>query len=197
MRKLINNLPLTRLIRIGIVSFSLFALQSNPHAQAQATQEQIKSLAPAMPSYMVVACNDGDTCRLKSADNTQIKVRLIGIDAPEHGKKRGKKKSEGQPGAEEAKAFLNSTIVGKTVTLRTYGSDMYGRNLAEIIIDNEPANLKMVKEGWAEVYKGKAPREFDVSIYQSAESEARKNKKGIWALPNYESPKEWRKKNKH
>lgn len=148
----------------------------------------------ASPSYTVVACNDGDTCRLKAADNMQVKVRLIGIDAPESGKKKGKKKKDGQAGSEDAKNYLNSLVVGKSVTLRSYGTDMYGRNLAEIIVNNESANLKMIKEGWAEVYRGKTPTQFNVSIYQSAESEAKKNKKGIWALPNYESPKDWRKK---
>lgn len=154
------------------------------------------SETPAMPKYTVVACNDGDTCRLKSADNTQIKVRMVGIDAPEMGKKSKKKKKEGQAGGTEAKEFLNNLVVGKTVTLRSYGADAYGRNLAEIMINNESANLKMVSEGWAEVYRGKPPRGFDLSPYQFAQAEAMKNKRGIWNLSNYESPKDFRKRTK-
>lgn len=150
----------------------------------------------AMPTYTVVACNDGDTCRLKSADNTQVKVRLVGIDAPEMGKKNKKKKKDGQPGGTEAKDFLNNLVVGKTVTLRSYGSDPYGRNLAEIIINSEPANLRMVSEGWAEVYRGKTPKGFDIAPYQAAQTNAMKNKKGVWGLENYESPKDFRKRTK-
>lgn len=152
--------------------------------------------AQLTPTYTVLRCNDGDTCRLKTVDNTQVKVRLIGIDAPEHGKKRGKKKTDGQPGAAEAKEFLNGLIAGKSVLLKSYGVDMYGRNLAEIVYDSESVNLKMVSEGWAEVYRGKAPAAFDIKAYLQAEEQAKLNKKGVWALPGYESPKSWRKKNK-
>jgi endonuclease YncB( thermonuclease family) len=152
--------------------------------------------ASLMPTYTVVACNDGDTCRLKAADNTQIKVRLVGIDAPEMGKKSKKKKKEGQSGGKEAKEFLNNLVVGKVVTLKSYGADAYGRNLAEIMLNKESANLKMVSEGWAEVYRGRPPRGLDLTAYQTAESDAQKNKKGIWSLTDYESPKEFRKKNR-
>lgn len=151
---------------------------------------------PLTPIYTVLRCNDGDTCRLKATDNTQVKVRLIGIDAPEHGKKRGKKKTDGQPGAPEAKEFLNGLVAGKSVLLKSYGVDMYGRNLAEIVYNNESVNLRMVSEGWAEVYRGKAPKTFDITPYLKAEEQAKQSKKGVWALPGYESPKSWRKKNK-
>lgn len=172
-------------------SVSVTTQSPAPTASATATTN-----TPAVPTYMVVACNDGDTCRLKSSDNTQVKVRLVGIDAPEMGKRNKKRKKEGQPGGNEAKDFLNKLVVGKTVTLRSYGSDPYGRNLAEIMINNEPANLRMVSEGWAEVYRGKAPKGFDVTPYQTAQSDAMKNKKGVWGMDNYESPKDFRKRTK-
>ncbi len=175
---------------------TLVTLQTST-AQILSTDNPQKDLGLSQPTYTVVSCNDGDTCKLKAADNTQIKVRLVGIDAPESAKKRGKKKNEGQPGAQEAKTYLNTLVVGKTVTLRAYGSDMYGRNLAEIMINNESANLKMVTEGWAEVYRGKAPNTLDISSFELAENEARKAKRGIWSMPGYESPKSWRKRQKN
>lgn len=63
------------------------------------------SETPAMPKYTVVACNDGDTCRLKSADNTQIKVRMVGIDAPEMGKNQRKRKRKVRQEAQKLKSF--------------------------------------------------------------------------------------------
>ncbi len=52
----------------------------------------------------------------------------------------------------------------------------------------------MVKAGLAEVYRGKHPRLLNVKIYQEAESEAKKAKRGMWSLDDkYISPKEWRK----
>lgn len=169
-----------------------------PQSGLSAGIEQTTKAAPDLrrPTYTVVACNDGDTCRLKATDNTQIKVRLVGIDAPETGKKIKKKQFEGQPGGLEAKEFINQLIVGKIVTLKSYGADPYGRNLAEIMLDNESANLRMVSEGWAEVYRGKAPRDFDIERFKAAQDKAMKDKKGIWALQNYESPKDFRKRTK-
>ena len=149
------------------------------------------------PHYFVIACNDGDTCRLRASDNTQIKVRLVGIDAPETSKKKKMKKTEGQQGASEAKKFLNELVVGKSVTVQSYGTDMYGRNLAEIRIQGESANLKMVSEGWAEVYRGKPPAGFNLEPFERAQELAQKSKKGVWGLGNYESPKDFRKRTKH
>ncbi|MEY3901601.1 MAG: hypothetical protein RL189_907 [Pseudomonadota bacterium] len=199
-----------RLISLSLAgAFGFFALLANNIqagdkpallASTAATQQPVESSsamgATAVPTYTVISCNDGDTCRLRASDNTQVKVRLVGIDAPETGKKNRKKQKEGQSGGLEAKEFLNSLVVGKTVTLRSYGADHYGRNLAEIMVNNEPANLRMVAEGWAEVYRGRPPQGFDLSRYKTAQEEAVKNKKGIWSLQNYESPKDFRKRNK-
>lgn len=175
---------------------ALFLSVGHANSEVVQSSETAPPTPPLTPVYTVVKCNDGDTCRLRSADNTQVKVRLIGIDSPEHGKKRGKKRTDAQPGALESKEFLNSLIAGKNVLLKSYGLDMYGRNLAEILFNNESVNLRMVKEGWAEVYRGKAPAGFDLAPYTEAESLAKQTKKGIWAMPGYESPKSWRKKNK-
>jgi|1048.fasta_scaffold26818_3 endonuclease YncB( thermonuclease family) len=181
------------------LSQHLVAATSAPAGATSASAPQAApssdSLATA-PTYVVVACNDGDTCRLKASDNTQIKVRLVGIDAPEMGKKSKRKQKEGQSGGLEAKDFLNKLVVGKTVTLRSYGADAYGRNLAEIIVENEPANLRMVSEGLAEVYRGKPPKGFNLQPYLTAQEDAVKSKKGIWKNEQYESPKDFRKRTK-
>ena len=55
------------------------------------------------------------------------------------------------------------------------------------------SNLEMVKAGLAEVYRGIAPKKFDLAPYWQAEKEAREAKKGMWSLGDkYVSPKEWR-----
>jgi endonuclease YncB( thermonuclease family) len=58
-------------------------------------------------------------------------------------------------------------------------------------------NLEMIKAGFAEVYRGKPPRNFDPEPYKKAEQEARENKRGMWSQGDkYISPKEWRKQQK-
>ncbi len=144
-------------------------------------------------SYTVLNCHDGDTCRILSPDNLALKIRLIGIDAPEVSSKKTK---ENQPYGKESKKYINDLIKGKRITLKNYATDQYGRNLSEIFLDKENVNLKMVETGMAEVYKGKSDKKLDIETYHKAENEAKKNKIGIWSLPNYQSPKDYRNSHK-
>lgn len=139
--------------------------------------------------YVVLNCHDGDTCQVKSPDNLKLKIRLIGIDAPEVANRKNK---ESQPMGEDSKKFINQTIKGKTVTLKNYATDPFGRALAEIFFNKDNINLKMVEMGLAEVYQGKMVKEFNLSPYLTAEQNAKNKKIGIWSLKNYQSPKEYR-----
>lgn len=143
-------------------------------------------------TYVVVSCNDGDTCKVRSSDNITLKIRLVGIDAPET--KKGSK--EGQPFGEEARTELNKLVEGKPVTLKVYGTDAFGRNLAEIFVGTTNVNLEMVKNGYAEAYKGRPPAGLSADSYLEADWSARTAKKGIWKNEKYESPAEFRKKQK-
>jgi endonuclease YncB( thermonuclease family) len=94
--------------------------------------------------------SDGDTIIAMTADGTKLRVRLLGMDAPDvpHGNKSG------QPYGEEARDYLDHLIGGKTVRLDTYGPDRYHRVLAVIWDEQINVNLLMVAMGYAEVYRG-------------------------------------------
>ena len=147
------------------------------------------TFANSQIEYAVLNCHDGDTCQLKSPDNMKLKIRLIGIDAPEVANRKNK---TSQPMGEESKNYINQLIKNKTVTLKNYATDPFGRSLSEIYFNNENINLKMIQAGMAEVYHGKMVKEFNVSPYLKAEQEAKNKKLGIWSLKNYQSPKEYR-----
>jgi len=107
----------------------------------------------ATPSTLVATVervSDGDTVIAITANQTKLRIRLLGIDAPEvgHGKKPG------QPFREEARDYLDHLIVGKTVRVDVYGYDRYKRLLAVIRDDQVIVNLLMVTMGYAEVYRG-------------------------------------------
>lgn len=144
-------------------------------------------------SYTVLNCHDGDTCRIRSPDNVTLKIRLIGIDAPEVANRKNK---ENQAYGKESKEYINNLIKGKSVTLKNYATDQYGRNLSEIFFNKENVNLKMIEFGMAEVYKGKNDKNLNLETYQEAEKKAKKNKIGIWSLSNYQSPKDYRNSHK-
>ena len=174
----------------AVSSFALANVEANSHSLSGSNVLSGANVSPR--TYVVVSCNDGDTCRLKSPDNVTVKVRLVGIDAPEFG---GKKK-KGQPLSLESKAFINELVQGKSVTLNALGSDAYNRSLAEIYIGETNVNLEIVRAGLAEVYQGKPPKGLDAVAYARAEAEAKAARKGVWALTNYQSPKDFRKRNK-
>ena len=141
----------------------------------------------------VVRVTEGDTIEAV-ADHMEIIVRLVGIDAPELGRK---KNEPGQPFSTKATKYLANLVLKKTITIKEYGNDQYGRMLGVVFVNGKNANLEMVKAGLAEVYRGKQPRYFNVKIYQDAEAEAKKNKRGMWVQGDkYISPREWRKMRK-
>jgi len=51
----------------------------------------------------------------------------------------------------------------------------------------------MIRQGMAEVYRGKPPGGFNTELYLKAEKEARESGKGVWSQGDkYISPSQWR-----
>ena len=137
----------------------------------------------------VVRVYDGDTIKVAGHDIV-IKVRLVGIDAPETSRK---KHHPGQPFGEKAKRELAGLILNREVEIKGYGLGPYNRVLGEVFIDGQNVNLEMLRAGLAEVYRGKSPHGFDMNEYKQTELEARQSKRGVWAQgEDYISPREWR-----
>ena len=107
----------------------------------------------------------------------EVTVRLVGIAAPE--KSRGKRKL-GQPYSRKATKYLTSLVLNKTITIKEYETDRYKRIFGVVFVNRKNANLEMVKAGLAEVYRGKHARYFNLNIYQKAEAQAIKEKRGMW-----------------
>jgi len=143
--------------------------------------------------FKVIRVYDGDTVKASGHD-IEIKVRLVGIDAPETSRK---KRDPGQPYSQKAKKYLAEMVLNKIVDIKGYGIGSYNRILGVIFVDGKNVNLEMIKAGLAEVYRGGSPHRFDISPYKKAEIEARKAGRGMWSLGDkYISPKEWRKRKK-
>ena len=149
----------------------------------------LPSLSVAL-QFKVKRVLDGDTI-LVTWQNLEIKVRLVGIDAPEVGKK---KHETGQPYGRKATKYLAKLVLNKNVRVEEYGTDRYARMLGVVFVNGTNVNLEMVRLGLAEVYRGRQPRYFNATIYNKAEAEAKRLGIGIWFLGDkYVSPKEWRK----
>ncbi|EKT3957707.1 thermonuclease family protein [Flavobacterium psychrophilum] len=127
----------------------------------------------------VVKVKDGDTVVVLDCTKTMITVRLAGVDAPE------KKQDFGTI----AKQFVSEQIFGKVVTFQEVSKDRYGRTVAFIFYENKNLSEELLKVGLAWHYV-----KYDKSKYlQELEDIARKNKVGLWSLPNPIMPSEFRK----
>ena len=108
--------------------------------------------------WKVIRVYDGDTIKAEGYD-IEIKVRLVGIDAPEISRK---KRQPGQPYSQQAKKYLADLVLNKIVDIKGYGLDRYNRILGVIYLYPRNINLEMVKAGLAEVYRGEPPEGFEL-----------------------------------
>lgn len=126
--------------------------------------------------YKVV---DGDTFWMRARSGEQIKVRLIGIDAPETRNTAYKKK--GYYG-QEASAYLQRLIGNKWVkiALDVQPKDRYGRLLAYVFtLDGTFVNGALVKGGYA-VTSTFPPNVRYAQQFVAWERQARREKKGMF-----------------
>jgi micrococcal nuclease len=133
---------------------------------------------------------DGDTITVITANQTKLRIRMVGIDAPETPKGT---KFPGQPYGKEA--YLKQLVEGKQVKVEIYGVDRYKRLLATIFLDGKDINLAMIEAGLAEVYRGPESGNPYTQQYRGAEDTARSAKKNMWIQGDtYESPRAYRKR---
>ena len=118
--------------------------------------------------------SDGDSVTALSNNNAKLRIRLLGIDAPEvaHDKKPG------QPYGNEARDYRGHLIGGKPVRVDAYGRDQYHRVLAIIWDDVVNVNLLMIAMDYAEVYRG-APCLAYCRVMAQAEAKARQDRVGM------------------
>lgn len=134
---------------------------------------------------------DGDTVSVHR-DDEEFRVRLAGIDAPEHD----------QPHGHAATARLKTLLLDREVTLEGDRRDRYGRLLAKVWVQPPDcpdcgrtldAGLALLSTGhawWYRRYRADQSPE-DRGRYELAEQEARANRVGLWADPDPTPPWAW------
>lgn len=142
----------------------------------------------------VTKVSDGDTIHVTTPEQTKLKVRLYGIDAPETPKinnRTGHLNKPGQPYGVESWKALESKIMGRQVRLDIINIDRYKRLVGIIWLLNRNINMEMLSEGYAEAYVEYLNAPYR-SKFMEAQLEARSAKKGVWSLLEYERPKNFR-----
>jgi endonuclease YncB( thermonuclease family) len=136
----------------------------------------------------VVRIADGDTVTVLDATNTQHRIRLQGIDAPESHQAFGT----------QSKKSLSDLIFDKDVTVVYDKRDQYSRLVGKILFEGKDINLEQVKAGMAwhyrEYEREQSPQ--DRELYARAEDEAHSARRGLWADVNPIEPAEFRRDEK-
>lgn len=129
----------------------------------------------------VVGISDGDTITVLLPGKQPLKVRLYGIDCPEHNQAYGSR----------AKQFTSALAFKQYVALKVMDKDQYGRTVAIVILPDERIlNHEIVRAGLAWWYRTYAPKDKELP---ALEASARANRIGLWADPQPIPPWEFRK----
>jgi len=119
----------------------------------------------------VIHIADGDTITVLNETNEQIKIRLNGIDCPEKAQAYGNK----------AKQFTKVLVHKEMVVIQAYGTDRYGRTIADVILDDgRNLSQELVKAGLAWWYF-KYSNDEQLGI---VEVQAKIAKVGLWKDKN-------------
>jgi micrococcal nuclease len=133
-----------------------------------------------LPNGSVIKVVDGDTVDVM-INNTEVRVRLLGIDTPEVVDPRKPVQCFGK----EASEHLHQLLDGQTVTLEYDESqgitDKYGRQLAYVLLNGEKnMNEQMLRDGFAYEYTYRDAYKYQLQ-FLDAEREARDSQKGLWS----------------
>lgn len=135
----------------------------------------------------VVSVADGDTIAVVPADGGRLRVRLYGIDAPEHDQRYGK----------QARRALSAMVRRKTVDVERVDTDRYGRTVALVRLqDGTLVNEELVGMGAAWFYGQYCRRADPCDRLRELEERARAARLGLWAEADPERPSNWRREHK-
>lgn len=131
---------------------------------------------------LVVGISDGDSFKIKLANNEVIRVRLAYVDSPERG----------QDFYQKAKNFSSDQIFKKHVRIKVTDTDRYGRTVGLLYYDDKILNEELLRKGfaWHYTYYSKDKK------LQQLENQARIKKLGIWSHNHPTPPWEFRRNHK-
>jgi endonuclease YncB( thermonuclease family) len=141
-------------------------------------------VAAATLAGKVVALDDGDSLVLLDASGIRYKVRLAGVDAPEHQQAFNRR----------AKIHLAQIALHKQAIVEWNKQDRYNRMVGKLLVDGQDAGLAQIEAGLAWHYKAYANEQSpqDRARYEQAEASARQARRGLWQQDAPQPPWEFR-----
>jgi len=119
----------------------------------------------------VIQVDDGDAITVFNL-NRPVKVRLLGIDAPE----------PGQPFGEIAREHLQSLVIDKMVTVEYSSLGTHSSVVGKVILEGTDIGAQMIRDGaaWFDVNNNSRLSDTERQVYTQSEVAARTEKRGIW-----------------
>ena len=143
----------------------------------------IPVLAPrnAIGLHRVIDGNTAEVAYVPPAVPVVERLRLIGVDTPERD----------EPGYKEATEALKAMLKDKPLriefeVLGQLERDNFGRLVVYLYADDLLVNAELIRQGWSKHYQ-KHGRGRLAQLFDEAEKEAKKAKRGLWMkdkLPN-------------
>lgn len=126
---------------------------------------------PSTVSGKVISIADGDSIVVKLRFR-KIRVRIAGIDAPEHN----------QPYGHEAQLFLKNHLYLKRVRIQIVDRDRYARFVGVVTLDKKDIAIELLRRGLAWCYKDYFFNllESYQKRYELAQFQARQRRLGLW-----------------
>lgn len=176
-----------RSLRLSLLLTLSILVGCEPRGRAQRSPRPGPAEAPRRGETLtgrVVGISDGDTLKVLTSDQQEVKVRLGGIDTPE----------KAQPFGKVAKQVLSDAAFGREATVEVLARDRYGRVVGRVVVAGRDLNLMQLQEGMAWYY-AQYERDLPADLrtpYREAEARARGEGRGLWQDPTPTPPWEWR-----
>lgn len=173
-------------LNVRLPSINIPTTSSNSAPIVRGVNGQQTSI-PLPANYLDITVSDGDTISFNYG-GSRVRVRLVGIDAPEKAQVYGSQSREG----------LRQCISGGKGLVSYNKKDQYGRVLGQVIVNGVNCNVRQVINGNAwyyEQFSNEVPLAMGSQLSQ-AQANARARRIGLWQNPSPQQPWEWRKLNK-
>lgn len=130
----------------------------------------------------VIEINDGDAITVFNL-NRPVRVKLLGIDAPEVGQVFG----------DVARKHLSDLVYDKSVLVEYWGIAANGSLVGRVLVNGTDVGAQMIRDGaaWFDPNNQSRLIESDRLVYQQSESAARSERRGLWQGENPVAPWEF------
>lgn len=171
------------LVLLALATALLFGLRLARHSTVSVQTEWAEGIAARGRQGEISGITrivDGDTLEVAGT-----KIRLFGIDAPEHGQICRDAANTGYDCGARASAQMESLVAGQAVSCLPRTTDRYGRTVAVCSVGGHDLGREIVTSGWAVAFE-RYSRD-----YVGDETRAHERQLGLWQ-GDFERPSDYR-----